>query len=186
MPRFRRPCQTSPKSYPFRPHNGGEIHGQSLFVAVYGLLSAFVGPMLLTPSDIATCPSKSVKWWFEKHQESKHRDHPERPTDLYAWFPQLSRPSRFKLMVSHLVFRREFQCDHMLAADTTFGCVLYPCTTRHTLQSVDDSIGVLPFAFKTRITARTSHFAVVLSGTSITKVCQAKTKLPISVCASLD
>ena len=43
------------------------------------------------------------------------------------------------------------------------------------------SIGVLPFAFKNRKTARTSHFAVVLSGTSITKGCQANTKRPISV-----
>ena len=50
------------KSYSFRPHSGGEIHGQSPLVTVCGLLSAFVGPMLCTPSDIATCPSKTHKW----------------------------------------------------------------------------------------------------------------------------
>ena len=48
------------------------------------------------------------------------------------------------------------------------------------------SIGVSPFAFKNRIIVRTLHFAIVLSGSSITKGCQAKTKHPISVCAHLD
>ena len=73
MPRFRRPCQSNPKRYPFRPHSGGEIHRQSLLVAVCGLLSAFVRPMLRTPSDIATCPSKSDKWFFEKSPIEKQR-----------------------------------------------------------------------------------------------------------------
>ena len=76
------PVSIESKSYPFRLHSGGEIDVQRLLVAVCGLLSAFVGPMLRTPSDIATCPSKSDKWWFEKPPRSKRRDDPESPADL--------------------------------------------------------------------------------------------------------
>ena len=108
MPRFRCPWHSNPKSYPFRLHSGGEVHGQSPLVAVCGLLSAFVGPILRTLSNIATCPSKSDKWWFEKPQESKRRDHPERDADFYAWFSQPWRPSLCKLTVSRFVFRHKF------------------------------------------------------------------------------
>ena len=38
-------------------------------------------------------PSKSDKWWFEKPLGLKRRNHPERPADVYAWFPQPSLPS---------------------------------------------------------------------------------------------
>ena len=94
-----------------------------------------MGPMLRTPTDIATCPSKSDKWWFEKPTRLKHRDRPERPANLYACFPQPSRLSRCKLTISHLVFRHEFQCDQMQIPDTTFRCFfIYPCTTRHDSQ----------------------------------------------------
>ena len=188
MPRFRRPCQSNPKSCPFRPHSSGEIHGQSLLATVCGLLSVFVGPMLLTPSDIATCLSKSDKWWFEKLPGSKHRDYPERPADLYACFPQPSRESRCKFTVSHFVFRCEFQCNQMKTPDTTLRLFFI---SMHDLPYTSVnwwwiSIDVFHFLFKNRITAQTSHFAVVLTGTSITKGCQAKTKRPVSVCACLD
>ena len=40
------------------------------------------------------------------------------------------------------------------------------------------SIGLTPFAFKTRITARTSHLVGAASGSSITNSCRAKTERP--------
>ena len=62
MPRFHCPWQSNPKFYPFCLHSGGEIRGQSPLVAVCGLLSAFMGTILRTHSNIVTCPSKSDKW----------------------------------------------------------------------------------------------------------------------------
>ena len=187
MPRFRRPCKSNPKSYPFVLIATVKFMAGSARCRLRSSVS-IVGPMLRIPSDIATCPSKSDKWWFEKTPGSKRRDHPERPADLYAWFPLPWRPFRWKLTVSHLVLRREFQCDQMQTLDSTFGCFFIsmydsPCTSVCWWWI---SIGVLSFAYKNRITARTSHFAVVLIGTSITKGCQAKTKRPVSVCARLD
>jgi len=40
------------------------------------------------------------------------------------------------------------------------------------------SIGLMPFAFKNRITARTSHLVGAARGSSITNGCRAKTKRP--------
>ena len=48
------------------------------------------------------------------------------------------------------------------------------------------SIGVLPFAFKNRITERTSHFAVMLGGEPHYKRLPSQANCPIPVCARLD
>ena len=47
------------------------------------------------------------------------------------------------------------------------------------------SIGLTPFAFKNRITARTSHLAGAASGSSITNGCRAKTECPSGLSDSL-
>ena len=161
MPRFRRLWQSSPKSYPFHLHSGGGIHGQSLLIAVCGLLSVFIGSILRTLSDIATFPSKSDEWWFERPQESKHRDHPENRQSL--------------CMVSSTV---SLQVDGLLLCFSSWISVWPNANSWHYyrmfLISMHDSpytsvnwwwisIGVLPVGFKTWITARTLHFAVVLS-----------------------
>ena len=104
-------------------------------------------------------------------------------------------------MVSSTIATVSLQVDGIPLGFLSWNSVLPNATSRHhfwmLFLTIHDSpytpvnswwisFGVLPFAFKNWITALTSHFAVVLSGTSITKGCQAKTKRSISVCANLD
>ena len=100
----------------------------------------------------------------------------------FTWFPQPSRPSRFKLMISLFVFSHEFKCDQMQTPYTTFGYFLYLCMAQNTLQSIDDEFQSVYCLLRPKPNNCT-NFAVVLSGSTITKGCQAKTKHPISMCA---
>ena len=179
-PRFRHPWQSNPKSCHFRLRSAEEIRVRSQCVAVGGLLWACVGTILRTPSDIPTFQSEVLPMVLRETSGTK-----------------MQRSARVILrswrMICSTIATLSSEIDDLPLLSSTWISVRPAGNSLHHLRtfltSMHDSpytsvnwrwisIGLTPFAFKNRITARTSHLAGAASGSSITNGCRAKTERP--------